>query len=196
MSDVRRRLARAVAGTQPSVRYVLGTVVSIDDDGCEVDLGDRIVDAIIASPIGGVAVDQGVRLSVQGGGTYTVESITDGNNWTEGGFSALSGWSLDVAQYRYDGARVSLAIRVSRTGSDITAGSTGNIADVDLISIPTSVVPADFPLGRIPFLWQSTTSSGGGHLTIATGVLSIDDMHPGNSVDTGDWVQITFTYPV
>lgn len=195
MSDLSRLAARLTAA-QPSVRFVIGSVVAVDAEGCEVDLGDgTTVEAIVSSTVGSVAVDQGVRLSVQQG-TYVVESITDGAGWVTGGYTAFSGWGLDVAAYRQDGALLTHVLRINRTGGDINAGSTGNLSDSDVLQMPPETIPVGWPTNRIGMVWQAPNTMGSGHITISTGVLSLDDIHPNGSISTGDWMQATFVYPM
>lgn len=196
MTDRSRRLARKMADRPTSVRYVLGSVIAVDAEGCEVDLGDRTVDAVISPLVGGVAIDQGVRVSVQGN-IYTVESVTDGSGWITGGFTALSGWSLDVATYRIAGALATVALSIIRTGADINAGATGNLTDIDVLTVPSDVIPGgDYPLGRVPFMWQATRSMGSGHIEIPSGVASLNDLHSTGQVATGETLYALIHYPL
>lgn len=196
MTDRSRRLARKMADRPTSVRYVLGSVVAVDLEGCEVDLGDRTVDAVVSPLVGGVAIDQGVRVSVQGN-IYTVESVTDGSGWITGGFTALSGWSVDTATYRMSGALVTVALRMIRTGADIDAGSTGNLTDIDVVTVPSEIVPGgDYPLTRVPFMWQANRSMGSGSIEIPSGVASLNDLHSTGQIATGESLYALIHYPL
>ena len=195
MAESARRVVRKLTATRP-VRYVLGTVLTVDEDGCEVDLGEgATVDAVVSSLVGGVAVGQDVRLSVQGN-TYVVESITDGSGWITAGFAALSGWAIVTAAYQLSGGWAAIALEIERTGGDLAGSSTGALTNVNVASVPTEILPPFFPLAKMTFIWQARITSGSGYLNSTTGILVLCDLHSNSTVATGDTMTALVTYPL
>lgn len=193
MAEVTRRLAKRITPKVNAIRFVLGTVLTVDPgEGCEVDLGGGItVDAVVSSTVGAVEVDQGVRLSVQGN-TYMVESITDGDMPTDTtSYSAATGWSVQTFQCRRVGRMAMLVVIFTRTGAAITVPADGNITNATVLTITSSPL---WPVGISAAL--STGSTGpmvAGHAN-TSGDIQIDAVAPGVTIGTGQQLSLAGTW--
>ena len=134
MGESARRVVRKLTAPRP-VRYVLGTVLTVDEDGCEVDLGDlATVDAVVSSLVGSVSVNQDVRLSVQGN-TYVVESVTSDEADDNVSYLAATGWSVSALAIRKSGRVAMFSAVFERTGAAITVSADGNVANQAVLTI-------------------------------------------------------------
>lgn len=114
------------------------------------------------------------------------------------GFTALTGWELDMVLAIRNTYTTEVRIRARRTGSDITANphtanSPGNISpDVDVCIIPAQV-SANLGEFQVVGLFRSDVNSGSASLR-TDGLIRLYDMHPGATIANGQmlWFSITW----
>lgn len=193
VQQAEQQVARLLAGGKKA-RTVRGTVTAtIDGTHASVWLAAERRTATCHLPVGmAVAVDYDVLVSISSN-THTVVSILSAP-WVTTGITAASGWALTIGAYRVQGGMVAAALKLDRTGSDITVSGAGNFANVQIATLPAAIRTTGHPLDFIPFSWISTVCGGGGHLVPSTGVLTIDDAHSSGSLGSGDdfWLQVIY----
>lgn len=141
-------------------------------------VGDRVV---ILSHVRADAPHSRARayviVGVVGGG-LTLDPIPDP--------TMESGWSLDsISSWSQDGL-ASWTLKVTRTGSNITSGSTGNISDTQICTIDAAWRPP----ASVYTSFQTGLTSGGVQVNSA-GEVTIRDANTNSTISTGDGVSIT-----
>lgn len=162
-----------------------------------IDLGGKLVEAKVPGHLRGpVTVGASVQI-IGDSNTRVILGVLSEFPWITAGFAASSGWSIDYAGYRWSmGPYISIVVRVLRTGSTITASSTGHLADTPVLTAPAGCLPAAWPINWIPFAWRTSWSSGGGYVDPTTGILQLTDLHPNASISSGDQMHMQATYPI
>ena len=174
-----------------------GTVTEIIGTNATINLGGLYVTAKIPAHLRGVAT-VGCFVEIIGAENHRIIiAVLSAIAWQTAGFSPASGWSLDYAGFRFSaGPQINLICRVNRTGSTITASSSGHLADTDVAVAPAALLPPSWPIPSIPFVWRTSYSIGGGYLGPSTGNLVLTDLHPNASITAGDQMQMQVSYPV
>lgn len=127
-------------------------------------------------------------------GDVTANNIAD-TGWVSTGFASKTGWSETTSQYRIRNGVCTLNLRFSRSGAAITIGSTGNVADQQVITIPTAPRSGFNVSGTGVVL--ATSGSYGFLYQINGGVLSIiASTNPSVTWNTGADFYTTITYIV
>ncbi|WP_158697818.1 hypothetical protein [Streptomyces prunicolor] len=109
---------------------------------------------------------------------------------TTSGLTVATGFSANAFAARKSCGICSIKVIVTRTGSTITADSTGNIADTLIATLPSGYIPADTVLGCFD---KGGTADGAA--TIASdGTITIKSMSPTASLASGGNVSVTATY--
>ena len=163
-----------------------------------IDLGGKIVEARVPGHFRG-PVREGAAVQILGDQNLrTVNAILSDLAWITAGFSVQPGWSLAFAGYRWSmGPQVTMALRLIRTGSAITASSTGHLADMTILTAPAACLPTFWPINSIQMpVWRASTTIGGGYLGPVSGNLILTDLHSGASIQTDDQIQANFSYAV
>jgi hypothetical protein len=124
-------------------------------------------------------------LSVSGSITQAV-TVTTGTS----AFSIAAGFTLVTAEARNAGGVITLFLEANYTGSTITSGTSGNIAD-------TSV--GTFAVGFRPTQLLTTTFNKGGvadgsvHVSSA-GAVTLTSLSPNATIASGDFVRMYWTF--
>lgn len=192
-------LAREVKKAAESGGVTLnnGRVVGLTATHADVNLGRVTVPAKIPAHLFGVlAIDHFVEV-IGSENYWIVLSTITVPSWFDTGFSAASGWSIIQKGYRYSaGPYITVGVRVERTGSTITASSTGHLADTTVLTCPAAVLPSvTWPLNSIPLVWRTSFSIGGGYIDTTTADMVLTDLHPNASISSGDYMSALVTYP-
>lgn len=181
-----------------------GIVTEVHSNGwATVDLGAKPVLAKVPRSLRGVVAKGSFTELIGVDNVWFILSVLSEPKWVRSGFTASSGWTIPTdadgklqAGYRMqDGPYITVAVRLQRTGSTITASSTGHLADEIVGTVPMEAMPSGWPLNSIPFVWRTSWSIGGGFLGPLTGNLVLTDLHPNASISAGDQMQMQLTYP-
>lgn len=97
--------------------------------------------------------------------------------------TGTSGWTVNTARYRLTWPRVELDIQLTRTGSTISAVSTGNVTDVNVATggFPAGILPA----GVVDLRGARSGVHGLGFQLSNSGTLSLTYSAPGADITTG-----------
>jgi hypothetical protein len=125
----------------------------------------------------------------------TVKGYEPSNVDVTTGFVVQTGWTVAWSYGRVGKVGplklCTFGIIANRTGAAITASSTGNITDSNVVQVPDTLTPwAD---------WYGTFSTNGvaGTFVLSVGkMLSIVDAYPTASIATGATIQIRTIYPL
>ncbi len=108
------------------------------------------------------------------------------------GIAAASGnWTLNSGSYRImGGAMCNLHLQLTRNASTITGGSSGDITDVAIATIPAACRP-----NRDIRCLYAQSSHGFGSASIgASGTVQLETLHANATISLGDQVTIDFAY--
>ena len=120
------------------------------------------------------------------------ERVTDTGLVTTGSdVTATTGWGSLTFRYRIRAGEVTLTINATRTGSTLTASSSGALADTDVATVSALLTPSDSNVYGI-FIGANTS---GGCVLDTSGKFTILDAHPTSTVATSDVIHATFQYP-
>ena len=129
---------------------------------------------------------------IDAGGTITADNLGD-TGWVTTGFGVSSGWSLSPCSYRVRNGVVTLNLRFSRTGTPIVSSSNANVADVAVLTVPTTARTGFNVTGTGIVL--ATAGSGGFVYQILNGAMTIvAAMNPSFTWNTGADFYTTITY--
>jgi hypothetical protein len=120
----------------------------------------------------------------------TLATVSSDTGWVGGGFANAAGWSATWFRYRiFMGKFVFVELMTNRTGSTITAGSSGNIGDTLVITLPVACAPnfATWGIYTARYTSGCFTINSGGQVTIL-------DAHSGSEIDTGASLRLNCSY--
>lgn len=129
---------------RPALSALWGFVTGVDPLRVRLD-GDAA--ALPVTPVALVAgLQVGDRVWCMLSGRQLVvlgrSTVPAAPGWITAGFTAASGWTVNMAKYRLAGPLVELRVSVTPTSTK-TPGADGNITDETIITIPAGIVPAD-----------------------------------------------------
>lgn len=175
---------------------------AVDATHMQIDIGGGVlVPAYLPRTIGYCRTGQSVRVRRQEN-TYTIAEVITSVQWDTDGFTFASGWSdLGLASggaqrcgWRVVSGIAFVRLSLQRTGGTITASSTGHLADIDVVTIPSVAVPVW--AGLYPTHWKTTTSSGGGQMDTTTGLVKLTDLNANSGVSSGNYIATVLSYPL
>jgi hypothetical protein len=147
---------------------------------------------ILAEQVDTVLTGIDARVSTTEGDIAALQSSTPSDTgWIALDVAAAAGFSVVDSTYRHWGPIVAIRVQIQRTGSDITAGSMGNVVgDPNLFTINTTDAR---PSQQLNVACQASITSGS--VTMFTsGLVNVTDLHTNSSIRTDDLVRITQTY--
>lgn len=160
-----------------------GITLTGDQDGSTPILAEQ-VDTALSS------ID--ARVSANEGDIAALQAVTPSDTgWLALSLTAGSGFDVDESFYRRWGPFVGIRILVTRTGSDITATSAGNVTgDPNICTIDDTELRPD---QRQSVLGRGFTTSGA--IDIHTsGAVNLADMHSDSTLSTDDTIRIETVY--
>lgn len=147
------------------------------------------------------AYAQGAQVLV----TRTGLKVADGGVWYDvkadtgyqsNGFVARSGWSDQGCAYRILNGVVTLHLRALRSGTTITANSSGSLSDSPMIEVPTPVRQSWLVTGGGTLTTASSSTLGFDWRLSQSGVWSITSASPNTPIANGTVLYATATYPL
>lgn len=111
-------------------------------------------------------------------------------------FTAAAGWSLNNAQMVKTAGVITLNVVLQRTGANLVASATGDMADTAMGTInanwrPNSNFNATADFG-VPV--QNSIGSGVANMTTSSGVITLRNWSSGGTISTGNNIGLTMTY--
>lgn len=119
-------------------------------------------------------------------------TIWEDTGWVTQGFVVQSGWSNDNMSARRFGRNINIRGQLTRTGGAISFPGNGNIADMDLVSVPPQFRP-ESTAPPVPGIARYTRTTGGAEL-YSHGLIRAMDGHANADVTTGEYVRFNFSY--
>lgn len=108
------------------------------------------------------------------------------------GATAASGWEINQLRGIHPTpAENEIRGSILRTGSALTAGSTGNGPDTTVLTLPSEWRPGS---GVVRFFFGASATSGQAVISAASGNMSILDWHPGSTIDTDHFLTFSIKY--
>lgn len=119
-------------------------------------------------------------------------TIWEDTGWITSGFVIESGWSITSLAGRIYGRTINIRGDFLRTGDQITFPSNGNIADMDLVSVPPQFRPEQ-NVPPVTGVARFTRTSGAAEL-YSHGKIRLLDGHANADVINGEYVRIAFSF--
>lgn len=112
--------------------------------------------------------------------------------WVTTGFVVQDGWSVTSIKARKRGVDIDVRGEFVRTGDDIEAGPTGNIADTAIVSLPPQFRPEP---GSLDVLGIARSQySSGAIQAYNSGAIRLLDLHAGASIPNGDFLRFSLSF--
>lgn len=124
--------------------------------------------------------------------TGWLDVYTD-TGWVTEGFTPASGWDLTggYATARKVGPLSDVRVQVSRSGADITANSTGNIGESNVLTVPPQFAPSGtYALCTA----RGGSGTSGSAILYTTGTIVLSDLHAGSTISQDSLVTFQFTF--
>jgi hypothetical protein len=131
------------------------------------------------------------RVRADGTGDFTPTVTSSGIS------TAASGWSI-ASQVAVDKAgTATINITFLRTGADIVAGASGNITDTPVGTLNAAFRPnANFGAQSLTFAGTTGVGTGSVRVTPTTGDITLVTWSSSGTLQTGEGLQLTMTWPL
>lgn len=121
--------------------------------------------------------------------------VADDTGEVTTGFTPSGGWSNPGCSYRTANGLTTVHVRATRSGSSITATSTGSLADISTMTIPTNARSGWLETGRGSLtLGASGQTFGVDWRLSAAGLFTLTSTNPNVTIDAGTTVYATATF--
>lgn len=125
-------------------------------------------------------------------GNFAAANISD-TGWGTNGFAMSSGWTNNGSSWRVRNGVVTLQLRFNRSGTSITSNASANVADVQVLTVPTTPRTTFNVTGTGIVL--ATAGSGGFIYQINNGIMTIvSSTSPSFTWNSGADFYTTITY--
>jgi hypothetical protein len=148
----------------------------------------------MAAPTPPADLTSGSYATVAGFGKPTADLLqylgTD-SGWVSSGFTAQTGWSISICEYRKMGPLCQIHLEMTYTSATtITPGGAGNIADTDMVLLPS----AAWPHTALKPIWDRGGTGGGNASVTTAGMVTLATMWGASALPSlvqNDLVRIT-----
>ncbi|MDG9703823.1 hypothetical protein [Streptomyces sp. DH37] len=198
MPSLASRLADAIANTArragqstPAVRgadWQLATVTAVNTTGT-VDCG--AIRARRMESYGSPAVGDLIVITRSGSGNWVAWGrLRDSADTTTTGLVAGTDFGIVEWSGRRAGPHCYIRLAVTRTGETITAGSTGNINDLHLATIPAGWRPIE---SLVETIACDGFADGGAHIE-SSGIVRLRTWSPGGTIQSPRTIRLSASY--
>lgn len=140
-----------------------------------------------------VSSDASVTITNPNGTAGNLGLVVTNTGLVTTGFSAGSGWTLASQSYQIlAGQVVSLHLQCTYSGATITGGSSGDITDSQIATIPAACRPNR----DIRTAYGQQGHAAGVVCVLSSGAVQIETLSSTATIASGDQVSVDYTYPL